>query len=129
MTKATVSAGEGFISEVEIDSGHHVVFDASAGSGGGGKELTATEGVSASLASCTLMTMQMYAARKEWDLTGTTVEVDTTYENANPSSFKVSIEFSDHLDPDQRKKLLVIAGKCPVHRLLTDPVPLETVAT
>ncbi|MGA7434025.1 MAG: OsmC family protein [Solirubrobacterales bacterium] len=129
MTKATVSTGDGFISEVEIDSGHSVVFDASAKSGGSGEELTSTEGVSASLASCTLMTMQMYAARKEWDLTGTRVEVDTTYENANPSNFKVSIEFPEHLDPDQRKKLLVIAGKCPVHRLLTDPVPLETVAT
>jgi len=129
VTRATVTQKDGFLSEVDFDSGHSVVFDASVKSGGGGEELTPSEAVSAGLASCTLMTMQLYAARKSWDLAGIEVEVNTTYENGNPSNFKVSIDFPDHLDAEQREKLLVIAGKCPVHRLLMNPVPVETVAT
>ena len=128
MGKATVTQRDGFLSEVDLDTGHSVVFDASVKSGGGGEELTPSEAVSAGLASCTLMTMQLYAQRKEWDLAGIEVEVDTTYENAMPVDFKVTIEFPEQLTDEQRDKLLVIAHKCPVHRLLLNPVPVETVA-
>lgn len=128
MGKATITQKDGFLSEVDFDNGHSVLFDASVKSGGGGEELTPSEAVSAALLSCTLMTMQLYAARKEWDLAGIEAAVDTEYENGNPSSFKVSIDFPEHLDATQQEKLLVIAHKCPVHRLLLNPVPVETVA-
>ena len=122
-----VNVQEGFLSQVELDSGHSVTFDASVKSGGGGEELTPSEAVSAALASCTLMTMQLYAARKGWDLTGIGVEVDTAYEGANPVGFKVVIEYPEQLDQEQRDKLRIVAHKCPVHRLLLEPVPVETV--
>ena len=127
MSRAFISRQEGFLSQVELDSGHEVTFDASVKSGGGGEELTPSEGISAALAACTMMTMQFYAARKSWDLAGIGVEVDTTYEGANPTAFKVTIDFPDHLTDEQRDKLRIIAHKCPVHKLLLEPVPVETV--
>ena len=127
MSRATVTQRDGFLSEVDLDSGHSVVFDASVKSGGGGEELTPSEAVSAALASCTLMTMQLYAQRKSWDLAGIEVEVDTTYERSNPVKFMVSIDFPAQLDQEQRDRLLVIAHKCPVHRLLLEPVAVETI--
>ena len=127
MSRAFISRQQGFLSQVELDSGHEVTFDASVKSGGGGEELTPSEAVSAALASCTMMTMQFYAARKGWDLAGIGVEVDTTYEGPNPVSFKVTLDFPDHLDEEQRDKLRIVAHKCPVHKLLLEPVPVETV--
>jgi putative redox protein len=64
--------------------------------------------------------MEMYAGRKEWDLGQVEVAVDFTEATTDsPASFDVKIEVSAELDDEQRERLLVIAGKCPVHRALT----------
>lgn len=124
MSSAT-SRGDGIRQEVTLDSGHTINYDEPTDKGGKDTCLNPTESLAAALAGCTASTMRLYAARKDWDLTGLEVTVDTEYERYTPSSFKVRIEFPEGLDPDQVERLTTIAGKCPVHQALAGSVPIE----
>ena len=68
----------------------------------------------------------MYAARKGWELGA--VEVEVEVEQGRGSAFEeitVSLRVPEPLSDEQRDRLLVIAGKCPVHRALTDEVVIH----
>lgn len=124
MTTAKVTTGPDLPSKVELDSGITVIFDeAAAGENQAGP--SSTEAVSAALASCTAVTLNVYAARKGWDLAGLEVSVETEYNGPNPSLFKVTVSFPDHFDADQLARLEQIATRCPVHRLLTEETAAE----
>jgi putative redox protein len=60
----------------------------------------------------------MYADRKGWDVGELEVDVETTYEGPVPARFDVTVRLPGELEPDQVEKLLVIAGRCPVHKAL-----------
>jgi putative redox protein len=84
------------------------------------------EMLAASLASCTAITMEMYAQRKGWDIGDVEVEVD--YEPAqrgSPTKFEMVVKLPKELPEDQREKLMTIAAKCPVHRTLEGEVMFE----
>ncbi len=94
----------------------------------GGKDLgpSPEELLAASLASCTAITMQMYADRKGWDLTG--MEVDCDYqpaERGRPTQFDLVLRLPESLSDDQVERLTVIAAKCPIHRTLEGEVVFE----
>ena len=79
--------------------------------------------LAASLASCTAITMEMYAARKGWDIGH--VEVDVEYMPADKgctTKFQLVLRLPDDLPEEQVEKLTVIAAKCPVHRALDGEV-------
>lgn len=125
-TRATVTTGPDLPSRVEMDSGITVTFDQL--SEAQHRELegpSSTAGVSAALASCTAVTLNIYASRKEWDLTGLEVSVETEYEGPNPRLFKVEVGYPGHLDEDQVERLERIATRCPVHRLLSEETAVE----
>lgn len=86
---------------------------------------SSTEGVSAALASCTAVTLNIYASRKGWDLTGLEVTVETAYEGPNPSLFKVRVSYPEQLAENQIERLARIAARCPVHRLIAEATPIE----
>jgi putative redox protein len=76
-----------------------------------------------SLASCTAITMEMYAARKGWDVGH--VEVDVEYSPAErgcPTKFELVMRLPDDLPEEQVERLRAIAAKCPVHRVLDGEV-------
>jgi putative redox protein len=76
-----------------------------------------------SLASCTAITMEMYAARKGWDIGH--VEVDVEYSPAErgcPTKFELVMRLPDDLPEEQAERLRAIAAKCPVHRALDGEV-------
>lgn len=76
-----------------------------------------------SLASCTAITIEMYAARKGWDLGH--VEVDCEYRAAErgcPTKFELVLRLPEDLPEELAERLLVIAAKCPVHRALDGEV-------
>ena len=62
----------------------------------------------------------MYADRKEWDLgeVEVSVEEDTAADGKTPH-YKVLTKIPEAIDDEQRKRIAVIASKCPVHRALT----------
>ena len=74
------------------------------------------------LGACTTMTVRMYAARKGWDLRGVEVRMTRDPEKG----IRRVIRLEGGLDPDQRKRLLEVADKCPVHRTLVAGVPVAT---
>lgn len=81
------------------------------------------------LAACTNITLRMYADRKEWPLEAihTDVEIVRNTDN-NASTFIRKIKFDGPLDESQRQRLLQIAGLCPVHKILSGQLAIETTA-
>jgi putative redox protein len=79
--------------------------------------------LAASLASCTAITMQMYAERKGWDTGGMEVDCDyTPAERGRPTCFNLVVRLPDTLPDEQVERLMVIAAKCPIHRTLEGEV-------
>jgi putative redox protein len=110
---------------VEI-RGHRVTADEPEDAGGDNAGPSPQELLAASLASCTAITMEMYAARKGWDVGDIVVDVD--YEPAqrgSPTRFTMDIQLPKELSEDQRERLMIIAAKCPVHRTLESEVMFE----
>jgi putative redox protein len=105
---------------------HELAADEPKGQGGDDSAPSPQELLAASLASCTAVTMEMYAARKGWDVGDITVDVD--YEPAHrgsPTRFEMTVSLSKELPEDQRERLLQIAAKCPVHRTLEGEVMFD----
>jgi putative redox protein len=123
--RVTARRRAGFAHDVEIEGGHSIVADEPEGAGGTDEGPSPTRLLAASLAACTAITVEMYAARKEWDVGELVVEVDTTYEGPVPTRFDVALRLPPELDETQVEKLLVIAGKCPVHKALAGETTVE----
>jgi putative redox protein len=107
-------AGGPLRSEVAVE-GHTVVVDEPEALGGGDTAPTPQQLLAASLASCVLLTIQMYGRRKEWDLSDARVEV--CYD-AECTEFDVEIHLPPSLDEAQRARVTRVASKCPVQRTL-----------
>jgi putative redox protein len=108
----------GFAHDVEIEGGHTIRVDEPVATGGSDTGPSPTRLVAASLAGCIAVTIEMYAERKEWDVGAVEVDVDVKYDDFTPLSFAVTLRLPAELSDEQRQRLLVIAGRCPVHRLL-----------
>ena len=131
MSSAIARRREGYEHELEIRE-HRLISDEPERRGGTDKGPTPTELLAASLASCTAITIEMYADRKGWDLGKVEVEVDFTESDKEmPAGFDVQIRIPEKLDDEQRKRILVIAGKCPVHRAIasTETVVRDSLST
>jgi putative redox protein len=109
----------GYVHDVEIEGGHTLVVDEPAFvEGGTDAGPSPTRLVAAGLAGCTAVTIEMYAAHKGWDVGAVEVDVDVEYEDFSPLSFAVTLRLSDGLSDEQQQRLLAIAARCPVHKLL-----------
>jgi putative redox protein len=107
---------------VDIRS-HHVSVDEPLEAGGDDTAPSPQEMLAASLASCTAITMEMYAQRKGWDLGYVEVEVEyTPAERGCPTKFDLVMRFPEDATEEQVERLKVIAAKCPVHRTLDGEV-------
>jgi putative redox protein len=106
--------------------GHELSADEPKDQGGEDSAPSPQELLAASLASCTAVTMEMYAARKGWDVGDITVDVN--YEPAHrgsPTRFQMTVSLSKELPEEQRERLMQIAAKCPVHRTLEGEVMFD----
>ncbi len=111
--------------EIEIRK-HTVAADEPKEHGGDDSAPSPQELLAASLASCTAITIEMYARRKGWALGDVTVDVD--YEPAqrgSPTRFSMVVNLPKELPEDQRERLMQIGAKCPVHRVLEGEVMFE----
>ncbi len=119
--RAVARRREGFLHDVEIEDGaHRLIVDEPEVAGGTDAGPAPTRLVAAGLASCISITMEMYAQRKDWDLGAVEVVVDIEYDGYVPTSFTASVHLPEALDAEQRERLLKIAEKCPVHKLLAN---------
>jgi putative redox protein len=105
---------------------HQVVVDEPFEAGGDDTAPDPRELLAVSLASCTAITMEMYAARKGWDIGHVEVDVEyTPAERGCPTRFELIMRLPDGLPEDQVERLRVIAAKCPVHRALEGEVMFQ----
>ena len=130
-------ANEGYTTQI-LANGHHIVADEPESAGGNNYGPSPYDLLTAALGACTAMTMKMYAERKHWDLQEAYVHLRHGKEHAQATGaadektsrkidrFERMIELQGNLDEDQRKRLVEIANKCPVHRTLHEPVQVDT---
>lgn len=82
----------------------------------------------ASLAGCTLSTLRMYIDRKGWDIPEINISLNLSQEN-NPeltTTISRTITFSNTIEEDIKSRLLIIAEKCPVSKILKNQVLINT---
>jgi putative redox protein len=115
----------GYQHDIEVRD-HLVASDEPLDSGGDDAAPSPQELLAASLASCTAITMEMYANRKGWDIGQIEVECEyTPAERGSPTKFTLALRFPSSLDPKHAERLSKIAAKCPVHRTLAGEVTFE----
>ncbi|MBK8848461.1 MAG: OsmC family protein [Bacteroidetes bacterium] len=99
------SSNELFADEPENNGGHDEGFSP--------EELLAS-----ALASCTCITLRMYADRKKWKLEDVEAEVDFSFNNElNKSTIQRKIKLTGDLSEAEKKRLYIIAEKCFVHKV------------
>jgi putative redox protein len=131
------SAGTGPYEQILLDGRHALRADEPRAVGGGDAGPGPYELLLMALGSCTSMTINMYAARKHWALEQIVVQLRhervhaDDCVNCQDAKSKIdrilcSIELIGELDEAQRKQLIEIAKKCPIHRTLTNKVEIRT---
>lgn len=126
----------GFRTDV-VASGHAFVADEPLDVGGTNLGPTPYDLLSAALATCTTMTLKMYATHKKLEMDSVTVKVrhgkvhaedcsDCESSKGKIDEFQRELSFEGNLDEAERARLLEIADKCPVHRTLHSEIKVRT---
>jgi len=123
--QATAQRIDGFRHVVKVRQ-HRLNADEARASGGQDAAPSPQELLAASLASCTAVTIEMYAARKGWELRDVEVVCDfLPGERGCPTKFRLTLRLPSDLTTEQVARLKVIATKCPVHRTLDGEVMFD----
>ncbi|GAA4794436.1 OsmC family protein [Olivibacter ginsenosidimutans] len=116
--------------KTEISNGRKVLIaDEPESLGGADLGLGPKELLLSSLGSCTAMTLRMYADRKEWDLqeVNITLKMDVVPSTHQQTTYiKSHISLVGELNDEQRQRLLQIASLCPVHKILSNPIVIDS---
>lgn len=126
----------GFRTELDA-AGHRLVADEPEGYGGTNTGPTPYDLLSAALASCTTMTLRMYADRQQLDLESATARVrhtrihakdcaDCESDEGKVDEFQRSVTLEGDLSEETRQRLLEIANRCPVHKTLHGTIRIRT---
>ncbi|MDI1429968.1 OsmC family protein [Polyangium sorediatum] len=125
MRNVTVKTAEGKFGQSIHVGPHELTGDELPEVGGDDRGPDPFEFVLAGLGACTSMTIKVYADRKAWPLAS--VEVEVTGEKRDGSFLaRRSIRLVGDLTEEQRARLLDIANKCPVHKMLTGKIEIES---
>ncbi|MGF7217765.1 putative redox protein [Spirosoma lacussanchae] len=114
--------------ETHLSTGSQVIIvDEPADVGGQDRGMRPGELLAGSLASCTVITLRMYADRKGWPLDTIVAHVTYTFDpETSRSLFATKLVLTGNLDDSQRARLLEMADRCPIHRTLDNPVDFDT---
>lgn len=113
----------------EIEVGTHVlVSDEPVAVGGNDRGPTPHDLYDAALAACTSLTVTLYARRKGWAVEDVRVTVtrDDHEERNGIYRLERKIELIGALNEEQRQRLMEIAERCPIHRLMHAKVEITT---
>jgi putative redox protein len=131
------ATGEGKFQQSVTVGPHRLLADEPVAAGGMDTGLSPYDLLNAALGACTAMTLRLYADQKGLPLTG--VSVTLSHEKIHAADcascetkegkidrIERTIALEGPLDEGQRKRLIEIADKCPVHRTLTSEVEIRT---
>ena len=121
---SVVLTNKNYLAEAKIRS-HFVVTDVPISDGGEDTAPTPVEYLLTAIGGCVAITLRMYAARRSWDVGEITVNV---FQLKDEQGYYLSeeISFENDITEDQRKRLLVFAGKCPVARMVKGETRIES---
>ncbi|TVQ73733.1 MAG: OsmC family peroxiredoxin [Balneolaceae bacterium] len=134
MITATLRSNPKFLATVEIE-GHMQILDEPVSLGGNNQGPTPVQNVYSALAGCICMTLRMYADRKKIPMHQVRVQVNAEKKSVGQDDERfmdkpwmidkgkvrfihADIEIVGDITAEQLQKLDVIAGKCPVHKML-----------
>lgn len=134
---AARTLGGGFRTEL-VAGNHYFVADEPLSVGGGDAGPTPYDLLSAALAACTTMTLQMYAKHKKIELRSASVSVshgkvhaedcvDCEQSSGKIDEFQRVLVLDGDLSDAQRARMLEIADRCPVHKTLHNEIKVRTV--
>lgn len=108
--------------------GHFIYSDEPKDVGGTDEGMTPAALLLASLGSCTAITIRMYADRKNYALESIKIDLAICKEDEMSEDTTISrkIEFVGDLTEEERQRLFVIADKCPIHKMLSNPIKILT---
>ena len=127
---------DGFRTEVQSGD-HSLLADEPLSVGGGNAGPSPYDLLSAALATCTSMTLKMYASHKKIDLKSATVRVrhgkihaedcvDCESNSGKVDAFQRELILDGNLSDEQRQRMLEIADRCPVHKTLHGETKVRT---
>jgi len=127
-TSKTILTNRNYLAEAKMRQ-HVSIIDEPTDIGGGNNGPTPIEYLLTAIGSCIAITLRMYAERKGWDLGKINVNVSQKNELTIKGAIKYlseEISFEKDVTDDQRKRLLIIAGKCPVAKMVKNETIIES---
>ena|SRR5258706_15422635 len=126
MTNVSATIGKQLYKiEIKSPSGNSVIADEPIDKGGKNLGFSPKELLVSALAACTSATVRMYADQKGWDLEELHIQIKLI-EEGDLSIFSRKLELIGKLSVEQRARLLSVANACPVHKILTHTIKIET---
>lgn len=128
-SKVVVNIGkEKYKTEVHIGN-HDLIIDEPESIGGLDLGPTPMDLLLSSLGTCKAITMRMYADQKQWGLDSIEINLDSKViknQEGQLTEINVNIKLNGNLDDFQKERLLKVGDKCPVHKILSNPIQIET---
>ena len=117
--------------KVVLQAGKNTIIgDEPVSKGGGDEGMNPHQILIAALGACTCATVRMYADRKGMLLDSIDVTLSLVRDDENNvTNITRDITFTGNLTLEERERLLTIANKCPIHKVLTNPINIETTLT
>jgi putative redox protein len=119
-----VLTNKNYLAEAKIRN-HYLNTDVPFSDGGEDIAPTPVEYLLTAIGGCVAITLRMYAARRNWDVGEITVNVFQLKDELG-SYLTEEISFEKEITEDQRKRLLVFAGKCPVAKMVKGETRIES---
>lgn len=121
--------GKGRYQQEIIVGQHRLIADEPESMGGEDTGPAPFDFIMAGLGACTAITLRMYAERKDLPLTGIRVALShekIDLDNVRRNLIQRTITLEGDLSPEVRQRLLEIAGKCPVHKALSQTFVIDS---
>ncbi|MEM0518692.1 bifunctional alpha/beta hydrolase/OsmC family protein [Aequorivita flava] len=134
---ASLNGDDKFTTRMKLGD-HDIIADEPTNFGGNNFGPSPYELLSAGLAACTVMTIQMYARRKKWEVENVSCHIDYSKDHAvdcehceddsaKIDTFKRKLILKGNLTDKQKARLLQIADRCPVHKTLHSKTQVITI--
>ncbi len=120
-----VLTNKNYLAEAKMRN-HFVITDVPVTDGGEDSAPTPVEYLLTAIGSCVAVTLRMYADRRNWGVGEITVNV-FQLKDEQGSYLTEEISFENDITEDQRKRLLVFAGKCPVARMIKGETRIKSI--